>query len=166
MTNKAAYWRSYYEKHREKILTKNRAWTKAHPEARVVWASANPDKIREYRRRRNAKMAATHRPRPTPQERFEAKCEPEPNSGCILWLGAVTPLGYGNFWDGKRYVNAHKAAYLFKHGAVPAGLEIDHTCRVKPCVNVDHLEAVTHGENIRRAIEALGGWGGSLTRVD
>jgi hypothetical protein len=56
---------------------------------------------------------------------------------------------------------AHRKAYTDAFGPIPEGLEIDHLCRVRHCVNPDHLEAVTHVENMRRAHEVWGftSWG-------
>lgn len=51
--------------------------------------------------------------------------------------------------DGKD-VRAHRYAYEQAKGLIPVDRELDHLCRVRFCVNPDHLEAVTHGENIRR----------------
>jgi len=69
---------------------------------------------------------------------------------CWLWTGAGTGNGYGKFWVFPRMVPAHRYAYEFCVGPIPEGLEIDHLCRVRNCVNPDHLEPVTHRENILR----------------
>ncbi len=45
---------------------------------------------------------------------------------------------------------AHRWFYEQAKGPIPDGLSIDHLCRVPPCVNPDHLEAVSHTENVRR----------------
>jgi hypothetical protein len=90
-----------------------------------------------------------------PVERFWKRVFPEPNTGCWLWDGPLNK-GYGALRVGtvragdRRRVEAHKFSYELHKGPVPAGLEIDHLCRVRCCVNPDHLEAVTHRENIRR----------------
>ena len=76
---------------------------------------------------------------------------------CWLWTAATERNGYGVFTpaagDMKQQV-AHRFGYEHLVEAVPDGLELDHLCRVRNCVNPDHLEAVTREENIRRAKEA------------
>lgn len=78
-------------------------------------------------------------------------------SGCIEWTGSVTNGGYGSFYPGpghpKAKLLAHRWAYEYFVGPIPAGLDLDHLCRVRNCVNVEHLEPVTRAENIRRAFE-------------
>lgn len=76
---------------------------------------------------------------------------PEPNSGCWLWTGYVDPkIGYGRMeFNGKRTV-AHRVYWEAENGAVPTGLQLDHLCRVRSCVNPAHPEPVTQQENIRR----------------
>jgi hypothetical protein len=75
------------------------------------------------------------------------------DGGCLLWLGAKTEKGYGRIGKtGGGTTGTHQVAWESVNGKVPDGLELDHTCRNRACVNVDHLEAVTHLENIKRGI--------------
>lgn len=89
-----------------------------------------------------------------PVDRFMAKVEPEPNSGCWLWLGALNGKGYGvfeRFGVGRRRANtAHRFSYEVHRGPIPEGLDLDHLCRVHQCVNPSHLEAVPRRVNLLR----------------
>lgn len=88
-------------------------------------------------------------------ERFMKFVSPEPNTGCWLWLGEISHNGYGRMAFYGSYITkraAHCVAYELFNGAIPEGLEIDHKCRVRCCVNPQHLEAVTHSVNVRRGI--------------
>lgn len=75
---------------------------------------------------------------------------------CWRWLGARTPNGYGTFRFKNRTQPVHRWAYEEWVGPIPEGLEIDHLCRTRDCINPDHLEAVTRAENMRRATPARG----------
>ena len=69
---------------------------------------------------------------------------------CWIWNGYIDKDGYGRYkHEGKNYFT-HRLAYLTYSGEIPQGLEIDHLCRNRNCCNPDHLEAVTHKENILR----------------
>lgn len=71
-------------------------------------------------------------------------------NGCWLWSGHKDQKGYGRFyWKGLNEY-AHRWAYEYFVGAVPVGLELDHLCRNRGCVNPAHLEAVTHRVNVAR----------------
>ena len=69
---------------------------------------------------------------------------------CWLWTGGRQSKGYGGFSLHRRSVLAHRFTYERLVGPVPDGLELDHLCRVRHCVNPEHLEPVTHRVNIRR----------------
>lgn len=69
---------------------------------------------------------------------------------CWLWTGGKS-RGYGRFWDGSSQRQAHAVTYELRYGVIPEDLELDHLCFVRDCVNPDHLEPVTHLENIHRA---------------
>jgi len=58
--------------------------------------------------------------------------------------------GYARVRVGVRTVKAHRYSYELAEGPIPAGLQLDHLCRVRECVQPAHLEPVTHRENVIR----------------
>src|SRR4030095_11980055 len=72
------------------------------------------------------------------------------NWECWLWRGAYDGRGYGGFGASDRTYKAHRISHYIFIGPIPSGLVIDHLCRTRGCVNPDHLEVVTSGENTRR----------------
>lgn len=86
--------------------------------------------------------------------RFWSKVTEAPD-GCWMWTGSLNRDGYGTFWVNRsRVVLAHGWAYTHMIGEVPDGLQLDHTCRVRACVNPFHLDPVTAAVNVQRALAA------------
>src|SRR5690606_8870409 len=84
------------------------------------------------------------------KDRFEEKYIPEPNSGCWLWVGALTG-NYGQLkYKGRHGGNilAHRASYEIYKGPFNKGLDVLHKCDNPSCVNPDHLFLGDHSDNM------------------
>lgn len=72
---------------------------------------------------------------------------------CWLWTDVLAANGYGYLGIGGRSgrkIQAHRIAFELAKGPIPEGMQIDHLCRNRGCVNPDHLESVTQRENLLR----------------
>lgn len=82
------------------------------------------------------------------QRRFDSYVER--SADCWLWAGDKNRAGYGRFFmAGKKHL-AHRVSFRVAGNELVDGLVLDHLCRVRECVNPDHLEQVTPQENSRR----------------
>lgn len=75
-------------------------------------------------------------------------------NGCLLWRGAVGSHGYGNFWDGEKFILAHQFAYELAHGKIAKrgrrGSVVMHDCPNgdnRLCCEQAHLILGSHRQN-------------------
>jgi hypothetical protein len=104
------------------------------------WWRQNPDKVT---RRTYGETA---------DERFWRQVEGGDVQTCWTWIGRPANAGYGKFVDGRKWYQAHRFAFERLIAEIPDGLELDHLCRNRVCVNPWHMEPVTHYVNTRRAL--------------
>lgn len=83
-------------------------------------------------------------------DKFLSKIEKK-ESGCWEWQGFLNSNGYG-MTNEKPVQLAHRMGYLLLRGEIPDNKPLDHLCRNPKCVNPEHLEPVTHRENILRGL--------------
>lgn len=83
-----------------------------------------------------------------PLVRFWRKVAKGP--GCWMWTAAKTDRGYGAFravLDGMEIRYAHRFSYTIANGPIPEGMQVDHMCSVRACVNPSHLRLATSKQN-------------------
>ena len=79
-------------------------------------------------------------------EEIQANCIPEPNTGCLLWLGPLRE-GYPSLYAFGQKMRGHRAVYKMTKGELPPGKIVCHSCDTKICCNEHHVYAGTHLQN-------------------
>lgn len=69
------------------------------------------------------------------------------DNGCWLWCKYIDQYGYGQISVDNRSLGVHRVSYWCFNGPIADNLQVDHKCRVRRCLNPEHLEAVTVSEN-------------------
>lgn len=82
-------------------------------------------------------------------ERFWARVNIGQQDECWTWKGKLLSNGYAQFGWSKQRTSAHRASYRIATGAIPAGMEIDHACWNRSCVNPAHLRLATGSQNMQ-----------------
>jgi len=83
-------------------------------------------------------------------ERVYSKIEKTKN--CWIWKGTINSQGYGVAWFNGKLHRAHRLIYEWERETIPQGMVADHICRIRNCVNPDHIEIITNGANVLRGV--------------
>lgn len=92
---------------------------------------------------------------PTRRKSLEA-CYVVDTHGCWIWMAQLDRKGYPIAWNPEDATDrrAHRMIYEERVGPIPAGMQLDHLCRVRRCVNPEHMQPVTNAENQQRGAKA------------
>lgn len=102
----------------------------------------------------NRGLCRKHFVRRTNEERFWENVIKQ-DDGCWLWNGYIDINGYGSISFNNKRIATHRYSFKLHNGYLPVGLELDHLCRNRACCNPEHLEPVTHRENLIRGAVIL-----------
>lgn len=82
-----------------------------------------------------------------------ARCDVGSDDECWPWRGAKNLKGYGKIARAGKFHGTHRVAYESRHGPIPDGALILHSCDNPPCCNPSHLRIGTHLENSKDMVD-------------
>lgn len=88
------------------------------------------------------------------KQRFNSKIIKK--GDCLLWQGALDKDGYGNFYFKKKNRRVHRVAMYFAKGPIEDGLVVDHICKNRNCVAINHLRLITARQNTLENSNSVG----------
>ncbi len=96
-----------------------------------------------------------------PLQRIQQNSLNDSSTGCLTWLGSTCRNGYGRIRvtesDGTRFMKSvHRLCWEHANGEIPDGLQIDHLCHVRNCVNTKHMRLVTQAQNTQNVASNAG----------
>lgn len=75
-------------------------------------------------------------------------------TGCLISTYSVGSHGYAQIgWqkgEERTMTLVHRVVWIAAHGPIPDGMTVDHMCKRRTCVNVEHLRLLSNYENARR----------------
>lgn len=119
-----------------------------------AWTAENTRRQPDGRRRCNVchplKPNRAQRINGTPEERYWPKVDRRSDAQCWPWKPKLDRDGYGTFTVNGANIRAHRFSYELIHGPIEQGMQLDHLCRNRACVNPTHLEPVMQIVNLLR----------------
>lgn len=109
-----------------------------------------PERRRRVKARSERRSLALDSPEIAKLQGWFEKFIREDERGCWIWHGARFGSGYAACGFRGTSTVAHRAVWQILIADLPRSLDLDHLCRVRACVNPDHMEPVTRSMNLLR----------------
>lgn len=90
----------------------------------------------------------------SPAHRLRALTRRDESTGCLIWHGPTTNMGYGSISRNGESVGTHRFAWELAHGPIAEGLRVDHLCHNRACCELSHLRLATNAQNMANRLGA------------